>query len=157
MTNLVRAEFLKIRTTRTVYALFAAMLALVAFGVFTTSHRQEGEEQFGSLGEVVPLVEQEFLFLAGSIAWLFVLILALRSFTDEFRHGSIVPTLLASPDRRRVLLAKILAVSATGMVFIFGAYALALAIGVPRLGHDGASANVATIEMAALLGKALKM
>lgn len=157
MKNLIRAEFLKIRTTRTVYGLFAAMLALVAFGVFTTSHHVEGVEQFGSGGIAVPLVDQEFLFMAGSITWLFVLLLALRAFTDEFRHGSIVPTLLANPDRRRVLLAKVVAVAATGLIFVAGAYSVALAIGVPRLGFESAGANVATLAMATLLGKAALM
>lgn len=157
MKNLIRAELLKIRTTRTVYWLFAAMLALVAFGVFTTSHHQAGVEQFGSGGIAVPLVDQEFLFMTSSITWLFVLLLGLRSFTDEFRHGSIVPTLLANPDRRRVLLAKVVAVTSTSLVFVVGAYAVALAIGVPRLGSEGAETNIATLAMATLLGKAALM
>jgi ABC-type transport system involved in multi-copper enzyme maturation permease subunit len=148
MKDLIRAEFLKIRTTRTVYGLFAAMLALIALGVFTTKRSliDEGIDP-------TPLVNQESLFLAGSVAWLFVLVMALRSFTDEFRHGSIVPTLLANPDRRRVLLAKVVAVAVTSLVFVVGAYAVALAIGVPRLG-PGADTNVASAAMAALLGKA---
>lgn len=152
MMDLIRAEFLKIRTTRTVYGLFAAMLALVAFGVFTA-----GRDQMGNVDphtwRSIPLVGQEFLYITGSIVWLFVLVLAVRSFTDEFRHGSIVPTLLASPDRRRVLLAKCVAVAGTGLLFVVGAYVLALAIGVPRLG-PGADTSIATVEMAALLGKA---
>jgi ABC-2 type transport system permease protein len=151
MKDLIRAEFLKICTTRTVYGLFAAMLALVAFGVFTTL----GNDPYS--WRSIPLVDQEFLFMAGSIMWLFVLVLALRSFTDEFRHGSIVPTLLANPDRRRVLLAKVVAVAATGLVFAAGAYALALAIGLLRLGSEGGDTNIATVEMATLLGRAALM
>jgi ABC-type transport system involved in multi-copper enzyme maturation permease subunit len=151
MKNLIRAEFLKIRTTRTVYWLFGAMLALVAFAVLATkpSLSQEGMDP-------TSLVNQEFLFLTGSITWLFVLVLALRSFTDEFRHGSIAPTLLANPDRHRVLLAKAVAVAATGLVFVVGAYAVALAVGVPRLGL-GADTSIATVAMAKLLGKAALM
>ena len=157
MKNSIRAEILKICTTRTVYWLFAAMLGLVAFGVLTTSHEQLGVEQFGSLGNQMPLVEQEFLFMTGSIVWLFVLLTGLRSFTDEFRHGTIVPSLLANPSRVRVLLAKVIVVAATAVVFVLGAYALALAIGVPRLGHEGASTNIATLAMASLLGRVALM
>lgn len=142
MKNLIRAEFLKMRTTRTVYWLFAALLALVAFSVFTISH-----------GDQVPLVDQEFLFVTGSITWLFVLLVGLRSFTDEFRHGTIVPTLLANPDRGRLLLAKVVVLAATSLVFVVSAFALALAIGVPQLGSTGAAANVATPAMASLLGR----
>jgi ABC-2 type transport system permease protein len=155
MTGLIRAEFLKLRTTRTVYGLFAAMLALVAFSVFSTSRDEMGVMD-PSGWRSIPLAHQEFLFLAGSIVWLFILVLALRSFTDEFRHGSIVPTLLASPERRRVLVAKAVAVASTAVVFTMGAYVLALVIGVPRLGPD-ADTNLVTAEMASLLGKAALM
>jgi ABC-2 type transport system permease protein len=146
MMNLIRAEFLKIRTTRTVYGLFAAMLALVAFGVLTISPQYQ-----------VPLVEQEFLFMTGSITWLFVLLLGIRSFTDEFRHGTIVPTLLANPERARVLLAKLVVVAATALAFVLGSYALALAIGVPRLGSGGTATDVTTTAMASLLGRVALM
>jgi ABC-type transport system involved in multi-copper enzyme maturation permease subunit len=139
MKNLIRAEFLKMRTTRTVYGLFAAMLALVAFGTLTISvHRH------------VPLVEQEFLFLTGSITWLFVLLLGIRSFTDEFRHGTIVPTVLANPGRVHLLYAKVSVVAATALIFVVSSYVLALAIGVPRLGSEAAVENVATIATASL-------
>jgi ABC-2 type transport system permease protein len=147
MKNLIRAEFLKIRTIRMVYGLFAAMLALVAFGVFNTP----------PLDPRIPLVEQEFLFLTGSIMWLFVLLLGIRSFTDEFRHGTIVPTLLSNPDRIRVLLAKVIVGVAIALVFAVAAYAVALAIGVPRLASEGSAANVATITMLSLLGRVALM
>jgi ABC-2 type transport system permease protein len=147
MKNLIRSEFLKIRTTRMVYGLFAAMIALVAFGVLNTP----------PLDRRIPLVEQEFLFLTGSIMWLFVLILGIRSFTDEFRHGTIVPTLLTHPARGRVLLAKVMVVAAIALVFAVGAYVVALAIGVPRLAPEGPAANVVTIAMATLMGKVALM
>ncbi len=44
----------------------------------------------------------------------FVLVLGVRAYTDEARHGSIVPTLLASPDRRRVVAAKLVVVAPRG-------------------------------------------
>lgn len=146
MIALIRAEFLKIRTTRTVYALLAAMLALVAFSVVAGL----GNDSFS--WRSIPLVDQEFLFMTGSVMWLFVLVLGIRSFTDEFRHGSIVPTLLANPGRRRVLFAKVVTVAATCVVFFFAAYALALAIGLPRLASVGADTSVSTGAMAEMLG-----
>ena len=157
MKDLIASEFTKIRTTRTVYWLFAAMLGLVAFGVVTTSHEQLGVEQFGSLGDQVPLVEQEFLFMTGSIVWLFVLLVGLRSSTDEFRYGTIVPALLANPARARMLMAKVAVVGTTAIVFFVCAYASALAIGIPRLGPEGAATAVATTAMASLLGKVALM
>lgn len=148
MIDLVRAEFLKIRTTRTVYGLLVAMLAVVAFAVVTAL----GNDPY--VWRSIALVDQEFLFMTSSLMWLFVLVLGIRSFTDEFRHGSIVPTLLANPDRRRVLLAKIVAIGATSLVFFVAAYALALAIGLPRLASVGGDTSVATGAMAEMLGRA---
>jgi ABC-2 type transport system permease protein len=148
MIDLIRAEFLKIRTTRTVYGLLAAMLAVVAFSVVAGL----GNDPYA--WRSIPLVDQEFLFMTGSLMWLFVLILGIRSFTDEFRHGSIVPTLLANPDRRRVLLAKVVAVGATSLVFFAAAYALALAIGIPQLASVGADTRLATGAVAGMLGRA---
>lgn len=146
MIDLIRAEFLKIRTTRTVYGLLAAMLALVAFSVVAVL----GNDL--DAWRSIPLVDQEFLFMTGSVMWLFVLVLGIRSFTDEFRHGSIVPTLLANPDRRRVLLAKVVAVGATSLLFVVAAYALALVTGLPQLASVGADTSVATGAMAEMLG-----
>ncbi|MDP9119378.1 MAG: ABC transporter permease [Actinomycetota bacterium] len=146
MIDLIRAEFLKIRTTRTVYGLLAAMLALVAFSVVAVLGNDP--DAWRSL----LLVDQEFLFMTGSVMWLFVLVLGIRSFTDEFRHGSIVPTLLANPDRRRVLLAKVVAVGATSLLFVVAAYALALVIGLPQLASVGADTSIATGAMAETLG-----
>lgn len=147
MKDLMRAELLKVRTTRTSYGLFVAMLALVAFAVGNMSLP----------GDRLPLVEQEFLFVAGSITWLFVLILGIRSFTDEFRYGTIVPTLLTNPDRVRVALAKVIVVAAIALVFAVGAYVLALAIGVPRLASAGQPANIVSVAMASMLGRVALM
>jgi ABC-2 type transport system permease protein len=146
MIAVIRAEFLKMRTTRTVYGLLAAMLALVAFSVVAGL----GNDPYA--WRSTSLVDQEFLFMAGSVMWLFVLVLGIRSFTDEFRHGSIVPTLLADPDRRSVLFAKVVTVAATSLVFFVAAYALALAIGLPRLASVGADTSVSTGAMAEMLG-----
>ena len=86
------AELLKLRTTRTVFGLLAAMLALVAAGVVATL--LDTEDAVTSL----PIAKQEFLGpILGSVATTFILVLGLRSFTDEFRYGSIVPTLLGTP------------------------------------------------------------
>jgi ABC-2 type transport system permease protein len=149
MIGLIRAEFLKLRTTRTVYGLLAATLALVAFSVMT------GLGNDAAALRSTSLVDQEFLFMTGSVLWLFVLVLGIRSFTDEFRHGSIVPTLLAQPDRARLLLAKVVVEGAASLVFFASAYAVALAIGVPRLASAGGDSSVATGAMAELLGRAV--
>jgi hypothetical protein len=53
-----------------------------------------------------------------------------------------------------VLLAKIVVIGATSLVFFVAAYALSLAIGLPRLASVGGDTSVATGAMAEMLGRA---
>jgi hypothetical protein len=101
----------------------AGLLALTAVGVVALLWNT-GRSVAGGLF---------FLSVPMAVAWAFVLILGLRSFTDEFRHGSIVPTLLASPHRRRVLAAKLVVTVGAAVVFALAAAGLSLAIGLPWL------------------------
>jgi ABC-2 type transport system permease protein len=148
MKNLIKAELIKVRTTRTALALLAGMLTFIA--IIVVSELGNSPEEWRS----IPLVSQSFFVGAGSIMWLFVLVLGLRSFTDEFRHGSIVPTLLTNPDRCRVLGAKLVAVAMVSLLFVAAAYGLAMAIGVPRMISAGAHPDVLSGAMSVLLGKA---
>jgi ABC-2 type transport system permease protein len=136
MTNLIRAELAKTRTTRTAWSLLAVMLALTAFAVITWFGNDPWSRQS------VPLTEQEFLITGGTAPWLFILVLGARAFTDEFRHGTIVPTLLANPDRRRVLAAKVITMATWSLVFSAAAYALALGIGLPWLAAEHAGVAI---------------
>ena len=97
MRNQIASEFRKLTTTRSIYAMLAGLIVIVRLGVVATT--TDGEP--GSL--LAPLEHQVFFNVSLTIAPLFGLLLGLRSFTDEFRYGSILPTLLASPVRRRVL------------------------------------------------------
>jgi len=136
VTNLIRAELAKTRTTRTAWSLLAVMLALTAFAAISWF----GNDAWAR--HPVPLTEQEFLIVGGSAPWLFILVLGARAFTDEFRHGTIVPTLLANPDRRRVLVAKVVTMATWSVVFSAAAYALALGIGLPLLAAEHADVAI---------------
>jgi ABC-2 type transport system permease protein len=85
----------------------------------------------------------------------FVLILGLRSFTDEFRHRSIVPTLHATPDRRRVLAAKLVAMGVVAVVFAAASTALSLAIGIPWLAAKGIAVGFSFGSFALWFGELL--
>ena len=148
MTNLIRAELLKIRTTRTVYGLLAATLALVAVTVLSTLGQSETRELD------IPLIDRDLLFIPWGLVVVFVLVLGLRSYTDEFRHASIVATLLATPDRERVLVAKLAAVTVWSLLFTAAAYALTFAIVLPSLASAGMSTSISSQAAATLLGKA---
>ena len=122
MNDAIRSEFRKLRTTRTAFGLLAGAVVL------------DGARAWGSLGgathaELAAGLSSPYGY-AGVliIVALFVLVFAIRSYTDEVRHGSIVPTFLATPNRLRVLAAKGV-VAAVGAA-VFAVAALAAGIGV---------------------------
>jgi ABC-type transport system involved in multi-copper enzyme maturation permease subunit len=131
MKRQIVSELRKLTTTRSVYAMLGALLAVVTFGVVAINAETTGA------AVQIPLQYQPFLHVAMTIAPLFGLLLGLRTFTDEFRYGSIVPTLLASPNRVCVLGAKVIAVVVGAAALTLAAVALSFAIGVPMLVAKG--------------------
>jgi ABC-2 type transport system permease protein len=105
MTTLLRAEHIKLRTTRTFVALAAvaaglSLLLTVLTGVLSDPARDE-------------VVTQVFANDASSA---FILILAVIGITGEWRHRTITGALLAAPDRLRFLAAKAIAYAGAGLV-----------------------------------------
>lgn len=96
----LRAEFIKLLTTRGLYGLIAGAVVVVALGTVSTIMSANPNGIDGSLHQ------QTFYMLASINAGLFGLVLGIRSFTDEFRHGTVVPTVLASGKPVRVAFAK---------------------------------------------------
>jgi ABC-2 type transport system permease protein len=102
MSALLHAELLKLRTTRTFAAIVgtAAVLSvvLVALGA--------------SLGAEK---DPHALFTNNSITYIIVLLGAI-GMTGEWRHRTITGTVLAAPDRLRLIAAKVLSYSVAGIV-----------------------------------------
>lgn len=111
---MVRAELTKITTTRSALGLVVGAVAVAALSAFSTSAAADAR----SLGR--PLHDQQVFILASINLGLFAVILGIRSFTDEFRHGTIAWTLLAVEARWRVIAAKaaVSAAAAAAMVAI---------------------------------------
>jgi ABC-2 type transport system permease protein len=124
MTRLVAAEFLKLRTTRGPWAYLILMVALVTLGVAAQIGSHEGSFDELTVWEILS---------TGSIAGVFALLLGAVAFTLEFRHGTITQTLLVTPVRERVLVAKMLTLALVGVMFAVVALVLTLAIALPWL------------------------
>jgi ABC-2 type transport system permease protein len=120
MTGVLRAELLKQRTTRTTFGVTVGLLVLVCFVVLLHGFALP-VSQTGRSGQMR-------IFGWGELGALFAALLGALSITGELRHGTIRPTFLATPSRRRVLAAKLVAVALAGVGF--GAVAEALAIGL---------------------------
>jgi ABC-2 type transport system permease protein len=150
MRNEIVSEFRKLTTTRSPYWLLVALVGvagIVAAGGLLSEDFAEDLTK--------PLQHQPFLLLPLSTAILFTMILGIRSFTDEFRNGSIVPTLLVTPDRRRLLTAKVIAVGAASTIYMVAAFGTALAVGVPGLMAKGLGVTWSAGDLAAVLGRAI--
>jgi ABC-type transport system involved in multi-copper enzyme maturation permease subunit len=150
MRNQIASESRKLATTRSIYLMLAGLIVIVGLGVVATTTDVEPGTSL-----LAPLEHQVFLNVSLTIAPLFGLLLGLRSFTDEFRFGSIVPTLLASPIRRRVLGAKLVATAGGGIVLSLAAVAISLAVGVPILIVKGIEVTWSTGALAVVVGRLL--
>lgn len=103
MSVLLRAELLKLRTTRTFVALVGAALLLslvtVVLVVLLNDSFSENQAREIFTSDFTPL---------------FILVLGIMGLAGEWRHRTITGTILAAPDRIRLLTAKVLAYAAAG-------------------------------------------
>jgi ABC-type transport system involved in multi-copper enzyme maturation permease subunit len=146
MSRQLRSEFLKQRTNRVTIGLVSAMIGIVvlaislhAFGL-SKDKLTNGSDQLGVFIDVGVNLGALFGALAGAFA-----------ITGEIRHGTIRPTLLATPQRGRVLAAKAIVVLLTGITF--GALATAAAAGAGTLFLDlrSVAINIHTGDYALLV------
>jgi ABC-type transport system involved in multi-copper enzyme maturation permease subunit len=146
MKDQIVSELRKLTTTRSSYALLAGLLAVVGLGAIAVT--TDGEPNL-----LVPLEGQAFFNVVLSITPIFALLLGIRSFTDEFRFGSIVPTLLAEPRRLRILGAKIVAAAIGGVALALASTVFASAVGVPLLIGRGWDATWSASAMVETVGR----
>jgi ABC-2 type transport system permease protein len=108
----LRSELYKLRSTWTAAGLAAAMLALILLAVLM--HASEG-----SATSLATLSRQRGIMIGvgENIGALFAALAGALSITGEIRHGTILPTLLVTPRRGRVVAAKTITAAATGLVF----------------------------------------
>ena len=105
MSLLLRGELLKLRTTRTFVALVGAALALSLLVVVLSTLLSD---EFAP-GDAAMLFTADF-------TGLFIMLLGVIGMAGEWRHRTITGTILAAPDRLRLMGAKMLAYAAAGVV-----------------------------------------
>ena len=146
MPALLRAELIKLTTTRTAYGLLVAAVAVVALATFSTITSIEPASLRG------PVHSQQFFLLASINLALFTLVLGIRSFTDEFRNGTVISTVLANPARWRVVTAK--AIGSAGGAAVVAVAAQGAMVGLALLlsSARGGSLVVTASDWAAMAG-----
>src|SRR5580704_15719430 len=118
----IRAELLKMRSTRTTIGLILGMIALnllmtVLTGLLTHPHGFASRE------------DQLQLLSVGSTAGVFSALAGVLLVTSEYRFGTIRPTTLFNPARSRVVASKFVAGVLAGIAFGVLGEAIGWAIG----------------------------
>lgn len=143
MIDLVKSEYRKFTSTRMWWILLISMAGYMAFtaAMIALLFVLDGPNaSTGIEGEPVSmdpsLVPQTVYTIASSMGYAFPALIGALSFTGEFRHKTITPTLIATPNRTKLLLAKLLSgvpmgaiYGAAGTLVTVGAGALVLTIG----------------------------
>jgi ABC-2 type transport system permease protein len=131
MTHLLRAETLKLLSLRATY-LALGVTAVAAAGLTALITHTVGTGH-------TDLARREVLTLAGTnIAPAMALLLAMLVVGSEFRHNTITPALLITPDRRRLYVAKAGLSAAVGVVVALLATLFGWAGATVTLAADGA-------------------
>jgi ABC-2 type transport system permease protein len=123
MIRLVRAEFTKLASTRLLYGLAAA---LAAFAVLTVVGNViiAGEQGDPLSAYSLPvLVAGPVTLLSGA-----VLLLGIVGMAGEFRHQTVTGTFLVTPDRGRVVAAKLVAYPLAGIALTLAILAFTAAV-----------------------------
>jgi ABC-2 type transport system permease protein len=153
MTRLVRAEFAKLRTTRLVYGVAAAM---AAFGVLTVVANATSAGQQGN----PPLSADSFpMLVAGPVRHTLLagaaLLLGILGMTGEFRHHTITQTFLVTPDRGRVVAAKLVAYPLAAIVLALATLAVTAAVATGWLAAKGITPSLLDARLGRVVGVAL--
>ena len=121
----IAAEVLKLRTTRTFWALAGSTFALILLIVVLSL----------SLDDALHSDEDAVRSLLGtaSLSGLLMLVLGAVAGAGEYRHGTIASTLLVTPNRLRAVTAQTVAVALGGATVGLAASALTAAVALPWL------------------------
>jgi len=131
MSRLIRAELLKLTTTRTFWAYVLIVLALVPLALAKTIENPGAGVVLDSSEGVRTVIA------AGSFSSLLLVVIGNLAMAGEFRHNTITATFLITPKRRRVVLAKLAASALVGVAITGAASLLTLGIALPWLSAKG--------------------
>ncbi|MHB8487572.1 MAG: ABC transporter permease [Candidatus Dormibacteria bacterium] len=145
MTAQLRSELFKQRTTRTTLGLVLAMVVLVAAVILLHVVALPTQGLTGRQGQL------KVLGLGTTFGMIFGSLLGALSITTEIRNGMIRPTLLATPNRSRVVAAKVMACLIAGAALGLLSEAIAVGVGAAGLAARGIQIAPSVGDFAQLL------
>jgi ABC-2 type transport system permease protein len=153
MTRLVRAEFTKLATTRLIYGVAAAM---AAFGVLTVV---VGATTAGQQGNPSLSADSFAMFIAAPVRHTLLagaaLLLGILGMTGEFRHHTVTQTFLVTPDRGRVVAAKLVAYPLATIALALTTMAVTAAVAAGWLAAKGITPSLLDARLGRVVGVAL--
>jgi hypothetical protein len=124
MIRLLRAEFLKLRTTQVWFWLLLGVIAVSGLLIVGGLAPSNGVQDASDVPD---------LFASASTAYIVVFTLGVLGVTTEFRYQTITATLLVTPSRWAVVTAKMITYAILGVAYALVAVATQLAVAVPWL------------------------
>lgn len=124
MIRLIRAEFVKLRTTQVWFWLLIAALAISVLAVLGSFLSDPGVRSESDVPQV---------FANANIASLAVFVLGVLGVTTEYRYQTITPTVLITPSRWTLITAKMITYAVLGILYALACVVLQLAMVLPWL------------------------
>ena len=145
MIRLIRAEFTKLATTRLIYGLAAAMAAFAVLTVAANILDRQGAPPL-SADNFPMLVAGPVTLLSGA-----ALLLGILGMATEFRHQTVTQTFLVTPDRGRVVAAKLIAYPLAGIALALTTLALTAAVSTAWLAAKGITPSLLDARLGRVL------
>ncbi|MGI5167576.1 ABC transporter permease [Spirillospora sp. CA-253888] len=153
MIALVRAELLKIRSTRMWLGMLALSLGFTLLGlgfyIALAGVEMNGE---AALPPVTDPSTVRGFYSAASAGTLFMMILGIIGITGEYRYQTITQAFLVTPRRYRLLVAKLAAYFLFGLAFGVANVLLTVAVALPALAIKGGSTSLLDHDVPTILG-----
>jgi hypothetical protein len=149
MIRLIRAELTKLATTRLIYGMAAAMAAFAVLTVAANTLDRQGAP---------PLSADHFPMLVGGPVTLLsgaALLLGILGMTGEFRHQTVTQTFLVTPNRGRVVAAKLVAYPLAGIALALTILAFTAAVATGWLAAKGITPSLLDARHGRALGHVL--
>ena len=144
MTALLQSETLKLRTLRSTWILLPLLTLLAGIiGIAQITTREPGTPD--------PTLAQIGLAPAQP-AWLVIIVVAVLASAGEFQHHTTRTTLLATPQRVRVLTAKTITAAGTGAVVVVAAAVTAMLTASVTALATGTATSVGSMHEWAAVG-----
>ena len=151
MIRLIRAEFTKLRTTRLIYGVAAVMAAFAVLTVIAgiAYAGRDGNPSL-SADSLPTIVAAPVTLLSGA-----ALLLGILGMAGEFRHQTVTQTFLVTPDRGRVVAAKLIAYPLAGIALALTTLAVTAAVGTGWLAAKGITPSLVDARLGRVAGVAV--